>query len=83
LHRFPLAVAEHALDVRAQRQQLRPMTKAALELLQPSTQSLHARRRGGIDQRAAGYRNRAKSTMSSNLIGCDFLSEISDLTKSN
>jgi hypothetical protein len=68
LHRLPLAVAEHAVHVRAQRQQLRAMAEAALELLQPSNQSLHARRRSGIDQCAAGYRNRAKSTMSSKAI---------------
>lgn len=57
LHRFPLAVAEDALNIRPQRQQLRAMAKAALELLEPSNQSLHARRRGVIDQCATGYRN--------------------------
>ncbi len=60
LHRLPLAVAEHALHVRPQRQQLRAMAKAALELLQPSDQSLHARRRSGIDQCAAALPNSSK-----------------------
>ena len=83
LHRLPLAVAEDALHIRPQRQQLRAMAKATLELLQPSDQSLHARRRGVIDQCATGYRNRVKSTMSSKPISRGFLSEISDLTKSN
>jgi hypothetical protein len=54
LHRLPLAVAEHALHVRPQGQQLRAMTEAALEWLQPSNQSLDARRRGVIDQCATG-----------------------------
>jgi hypothetical protein len=59
------------------------MAKAALELLQPSDQSLHARRRSGIDQCVAGYRNRAKSTMSSKPITGHPSNEIVDLTKSN
>jgi hypothetical protein len=59
------------------------VAKAALELLQPSDQSLHARRRSVIDQRAAGYRNRAKSTMSSKAISRAFPNETLDLTKSN
>jgi len=50
LHRFPLAVAEDALHIRPQRQELRAMAKAAFELLEPSNQSLHQRRRGVIDQ---------------------------------
>ena len=52
LHRLPLAVAEDALDVRPQRQHLSTMAKAALELLQPSDQSLYARGRRRIDHRA-------------------------------
>jgi hypothetical protein len=83
LHRLPLAVAEHALHVRPQGHQLRAMTEAALELLQPSNQSLHARRRSRIDQCAADYRNRAKSTMSSKPISGHSSNEIADLTKSN
>jgi hypothetical protein len=57
LHRLSLAVAEHALHVGPQGQQLRAMTEAALELLQPAHQSLHARRRSGVDQCASRYRN--------------------------
>lgn len=83
LHRLAVAVAEHALHIRPQRQQLRAMAKAALELLQPSNQSLQARRRREIDQCAADYRIREKSTMSSNAITRDFAPEINDLTKSN
>jgi hypothetical protein len=59
------------------------MAEAALELLQPSDQSLHARRRSGIDQCAAGYRKRAKGTMSSKAITGHSSNEIVDLTKSN
>jgi hypothetical protein len=83
LHRLALAVAEHALHVRPQGQQLRAMTEAALELLQPTDQSLHARRRSVIDQCATRYRKCVKSTMSSNAISAGLLSQISDLTKSN
>jgi hypothetical protein len=83
LHRLSLAVAEHAVDVRPQRHQLSTMAKAALELLQPSDQSLHARRRSGIDQCASRYPNREKSTMSSKAISADLPSETLDLTKSN
>jgi hypothetical protein len=53
LHRLPLAVAEHALHVRLQDISC-AMTEVALKLLQPSNQSLHARRRSGIDRCAAG-----------------------------
>ena len=65
LHRLPLAVAEDALDVAAQRQQLRAMAKAAFELLQPSDQSLNARRGRVVDHRVARYQTIGKSTMSS------------------
>jgi hypothetical protein len=65
LHRFPLAVAEDALDVAAQRQQLRAMAEAAFELLQPAHQSLNARRGRVVDHRAAPYQRMTKSTMSS------------------
>jgi hypothetical protein len=75
LHRLALAVAEDALHVGPQGQQLRAVAEARLELLQPSNQSLHPRRRCGIDQDAAAYRNRATSTMSSILISADFSSE--------
>jgi hypothetical protein len=36
LHRLALAVAEHAVHVRAQREPLRPMPEAALERLEPA-----------------------------------------------
>jgi len=65
LHRLPLAVAEDALDVAAQRQQLCAMAEAGVELLQPTHQSLNARRRGVVDHRAAPYQTTTKSTMSS------------------
>jgi hypothetical protein len=80
LHRLPLAVAEHALHIRPQGQQLRAMAKATFELLQPSDQPVYARRRGVIDQCATGYRNRTKSTMSSKPISRVFSTEIVDLT---
>jgi hypothetical protein len=83
LPRFPLAVAEHALHVRPQGHQLRAMTEAHLELLQPSHQPLHARRRRGIDQCVAAYRNRARSTMSSKSITGNSSNEIAALTKSD
>jgi len=68
LHRLALAVAEDALDVGPKSHQLRAMTKAALELLEPAHESLNARRCCVIDQCASAYRNRVKSTMSSNQI---------------
>jgi hypothetical protein len=71
LHRFPLAVAEDALDVCPQRHQLRTVPKAALELLEPSHQPLDARRRGVVDHRAAPYQTRVKCTMSSIQITCE------------
>ena len=71
LHRLPLAVAEDALHVTPQRQQLRPMAEAAFELLEPAHQSLNARRRRVIDHRAAPYQTMTKSTMSSIQITCE------------
>ena len=65
LHRLALAVAEDPLDVGPQRQQLRAMAEAALELLEPADQSLNARRRRVVDHRAAPYQTMRKSTMSS------------------
>jgi hypothetical protein len=49
LHRFALAVAEHALHIRAQREPLRAMTEAALERLEPAHQSLNPRGGGAIE----------------------------------
>src|SRR5919199_954897 len=51
LHRLALAVAEHAVHVRAQREPLRSMTEAALERLEPAHQSLNPRGGGAIDHR--------------------------------
>ena len=65
LHRLPLAVAEHPLDVRAQGHQLRAMPEAALELLEPAHEALDARGRRVVDHRAAPYQTMTKSTMSS------------------
>jgi hypothetical protein len=65
LHRLAVAVAEDALDVGPQRHQLRPMAKAALELLEPAHQSLNARRGRVVDHRVARYQTIWKSTMSS------------------
>ena len=53
LHRFPLAVAEHAVHVRAQGEPLRPMAEATLEGLEPAHQSLNPRSGGAIDHRAS------------------------------
>jgi len=53
LHRFALAVAEHAVDVRAKREPLGTMTEAPLERLEPAHQSLKPRSSGAIDHRAA------------------------------
>src|SRR6185295_11801707 len=83
LHRLPLAVAEDALDVVPQRQQLRAMPKTALELLEPPHQSLDARRGRVVDHRAAPYQMSLKSTMSSIQITVRNANESVDLTKSN
>ena len=53
LHRFALAVAEHAVHVGAQGEPLRPMPEATLERLEPAHQSLDPRRGGAIDHRAS------------------------------
>jgi len=71
LHRLPLAVAEDALHIRPQRHQLRTMTEARLELLQPPDQSLNARRGRMVDHRAAQYQTLTTSTMSSIQITCE------------
>src|SRR5262249_33865016 len=63
LHRLAVAVAEDALNVGAQRHQLRTVPKAALELLQPPNQALDARGRRLVDHRAAPYQTLATSTM--------------------
>src|SRR3989442_1210429 len=56
------------------------MAKAALELLEPSHESLNARGRCVIDQCASAYRNRVKSTMSSNQITRENSTKRSDLS---
>ena len=71
LHRLSIAVAEDALDVAPQRHQLRAMTEAAFELLQPADESLNARRGRVVDHRAAQYQTPVKSTMSSIQITCE------------
>jgi hypothetical protein len=83
LHRFALAVAEDALHIRPQRQQLRAMAKAALELLQPAYEPLDARGRRSVDHRAAPYQTGVKSTMSSIQITRETHGNSADLTKSN
>ena len=57
LHRFPIAVAEHAVHVRLQREPLRTMAEAALKRFEPANQALHANGRRAIDHRARSVPN--------------------------
>src|SRR5262249_34147758 len=65
LHRLARAVAEDALHVGPQRQQLRPMSETALEPLEPTHEAFDARGRRLVDHRAAPYQMTTESTMSS------------------
>jgi hypothetical protein len=53
LHRLARTVAQHALQIAAQRRLLQRRTEAAFELLQISQQSAHARPRALIEHRAS------------------------------
>ena len=57
LHRLPIAVAEHAVHVRPQREPLRTMAEAALKRFEPANQALNARGRRAIDHRARSVPN--------------------------
>ena len=58
-------IRSRASKLAAQRQQLRPMAEAGLELLEPPHESLNARRGRVVDHRTAPYQTMVKSTMSS------------------
>jgi hypothetical protein len=62
LHRLAIAVAEHPVHVRPQREPLRPMAEAALKRFEPANQALNARGRRAIDHRAPAYRIHAAGT---------------------
>ena len=79
-HRLARAVAQQAVDVLPQRHVLRPMTEAVLELIQPARQATQQRPRVPIEHRAAAYRNRANSTMSSIVITRQIRNVSDDLT---
>ena len=81
LHRFPIAVAEHAVHVRPQGEPLRTMAEAALKRFEPANQALHANGRRVIDHRAPAYPIHAIGTRSSPFTKT-FRNTSPDLTKS-
>lgn len=81
LHRLAIAVAEHAVHVRPQREPLRAMAEAALKRFEPANQALNARGRRAIDHRAPAYRIHATGTRSS-LFAKTFRNKSPDLTES-
>jgi hypothetical protein len=80
-HRLATTVAQQARHISTQRAALTPPTEVVFEQLQPDQKSLQPRRRGVIQHRAAAYRNRAKSTMTSKVITPESPREFVNLTK--
>ena len=80
-HRFAPTVAQQAGHIPTQRAALTLPTEVAFEPLQPDQQAFQPRTRGVIQHRAAAYRNRVKSTMTSKVITREFPREIVNLTK--
>jgi hypothetical protein len=82
LHRLAVAVAEHAVHLRPQREPLRAMAEAALKRFEPANQALDARGRRAIDHRAPAYRIQAIGTRSSPYFTKTFRNKSPDPTKS-